>query len=186
MPLTPESSKPLSGLILAASPAMLDPNFNQSLVYVAEHNAKGALGLIMNRPLGRKLGEVARSPDLPAAVLELPVFLGGPVQRTGLLFAIFRRGATDEEVRCELNPDPLALAELPEGKDCWVRAILGYAGWGGGQLEGELQQNAWTICPPHTVLLDESCAPNLWRVFISDDQRWRRLLPLLPQDPELN
>jgi putative AlgH/UPF0301 family transcriptional regulator len=100
--------------------------------------------------------------------------------------AVFRRGETDEDLRCELNTDPLALAEVPAGKDCWVRAFLGYAGWGEGQLEGELQQNAWNICQPHTVLLDEKCANDLWRVFVDEDQRWRKLLPLLPKNPSVN
>ncbi len=176
----------LSGAVLAAAPAMLDPNFNQSLVYLAEHNAKGALGVIMNRPLGRTLGEIASSPALPAGLLELPVFLGGPVQRSGLVLAVFHRGKTDEDLQCELHSDPLTLSELPAEKNCWVRAFLGYAGWGKGQLENELQQNAWNICVPHTVLLDEKCAPDLWRVFVGEDQRWRRLLPFLPKNPGLN
>ena len=66
----------LTGLVLAASRDLLDPNFNQTLVYIAEHGPDGTLGLVMNRPLDKKLGEVALSPDLPKALQQIPVFPG--------------------------------------------------------------------------------------------------------------
>lgn len=186
MPYQPHPPPSLAGQVLAAAPAMLDPNFNQTLVYLAEHTAEGALGLIMNRPLGRTLGEIASAPAVPAAVRQAPVLLGGPVQSTALLVAVFSRGRTDEDVRCTLHPAPDTLADLAGGSGCWVRAFVGYAGWGRGQLERELRENAWGICPPHTVLLDENCLPNLWSVFRNTDQRWRKLFSRLPRDPELN
>lgn len=181
----PESES-LQGLVLAAAPVLSDPNFHQTLVFMVEHDQRGAMGLVMNRPIGKKLGAVVSSPDFPAALAEVPVLMGGPVQNTSLVLASFRRGRTEEQMKCELNPDPLAVAELVDKRGCWVRAFVGYAGWGGGQLEGEMRQRAWSICKPHTAILDERHAGNLWRVFVDEDQRWRRLGRFLPKDPELN
>src|SRR5467141_4188538 len=101
----------LTGAVLAAAPELLDPNFHQTLVFIAEHGAKGALGFVMNRPLDKKLGEVSASPDLPDALRDIPVFQGGPVKPTGLLLARFQRGQSDEELRCEILADPQELNE---------------------------------------------------------------------------
>ena len=176
---------PLTGLVLTAAPELLDPNFNHSLVYIAEHGAQGALGMVMNRPLGKKLHEVAVSPDLPDALRSVPVFHGGPVKPTALLFARFHRCGGDEELRCEIVADPEALIELPK-RGIWLRAFAGYAGWGEGQLERELSERSWVVRRPHTAMLEEPVPPALWEAFISDDQRWRKLMPLLPKNTSLN
>ena len=67
----------LTGLVLAASAELLDPNFHRTVVYIAEHTVEGALGLVMNRPINKKLGEVAESPDLPDALRDTPCFAAG-------------------------------------------------------------------------------------------------------------
>ena len=63
----------LTGKVLVATPELLDPNFQKTVVYIVEHGASGALGMVMNRPLGKKLGEATQSPDLPKALRELVV-----------------------------------------------------------------------------------------------------------------
>src|SRR6266404_6159705 len=108
----------LMGLVLAASRDLLDPNFHQTLVYIAEHGPDGTLGVVMNRPLGKKLGEVALSPDLPKVLQQIPVFQGGPVKTNALLFARFDRGKNDEQLCCQIVADPQELTELP--KQEWV------------------------------------------------------------------
>ncbi len=99
----------LTGLVLAASAELLDPNFHRTVVYIAEHTVEGALGLVMNRPINKKLGEVAESPDLPDALRDTPVFRGGPVKPTGLVLARFERGKSDEELHCQIVADPMEL-----------------------------------------------------------------------------
>jgi putative transcriptional regulator len=174
----------LAGSVLAASLNLLDPNFCRTVVYIAEHSPEGALGLVMNRPINKKLGEVALSPDLPEALRDTPVFQGGPVKPTGLVLARFRRGKSDEEVHCQIAADPRELIELP--KRGWIRAFAGHAGWSGGQLETELREHSWIVCRPHTALLEEPVPPSLWEAFVGEDQRWRKLLPLLPKNTGLN
>ena len=174
----------LAGLVLSASTELLDPNFHRTLVYIAEHSPEGALGLVMNRPINKKLGEVAESPDLPDSLRDTPVFRGGPVKPTGLVLARFRRGKSDEELHCQVVADPQELIEMP--KSGWIRAFAGYAGWSEGQLEAELSQHSWVVRRPHTALLEVPVPPAIWEAFISEDQRWRKLLPLLPKNTGLN
>lgn len=164
----------LTGLVLAATPDLVDPNFHKTVVYIVEHGAAGALGLVMNRPLGRKLADVSKDPEMPESMQNLPVFEGGPVKPNNLLFARFARGDSDEEVVCEILADP---RELGTGR---VRAFAGYSGWGEGQLERELTQGSWKVCPPHVALLEEPIPPALWPAFVGADQRWRKLQALLP------
>lgn len=174
----------LAGFVLAASTELLDPNFHRTLVYIAEHSSEGALGLVMNRPINKKLGEVAESPDLPEALRDTPVFRGGPVKPTGLVLARFQRGKSDEELHCQIVADPQELIESP--KRGWIRAFAGYAGWSGGQLETELRERSWVVCRPHTAMLEEPVPPAIWEAFVGEDQRWRKLLPLLPKNTGLN
>ena len=174
----------LTGLVLAASPDLLDPNFHQTLVYIAEHGPGGTLGLVMNRPLDKKLGEVALAPDLPEALRDIAVFQGGPVKTTSLLFARFKRGKNDEELKCQVVAGPQQLIELPKRE--WVRAFGGHSGWSAGQLERELGEGSWVVCRPHTAMLEAAVPTAMWEAFIGKDQRWRKLQPLLPKNTGLN
>ena len=171
-----EEGESLTGMVLASMPELLDPNFHQTVIFIAEHGLTGALGFVMNRPLGRKLAEVAKAPKMPEAMENLPVFEGGPVKPNGLLFARFGRGENDEELVCEILADP---RQLRVG--C-VRAFAGYAGWSEGQLEQELAQGSWKVCKPHVELLKEPVPPALWPAFVGEDQRWRKLQTLLPKN----
>ena len=180
---TPDS---VAGSILVAVPDLRDPNFHQTVVYVAEHNKEGAFGLVMNRPLGKTLRDVADIPGIPDALADVRVFSGGPVNQENLLLAFFVPGGTEDEIACRLDL-PLDEAEdILRGDAGWVRAFSGYAGWGEGQLDGELEAQAWKVCPPDPVLFEEKYLQGLWSVYVSDDNRWRGLLPFLPEDPGRN
>jgi putative transcriptional regulator len=176
-----QEGETLTGMVLVATPELLDPNFNKTVVYIVEHGAAGALGMVMNRPLGKKLWEATKDADLPESLRELPVFEGGPVKPTSLLFARFERGDNDEEVRCEIVTDPTQLRET-----AGVRAFAGYSGWAEGQLERELTEKAWKVCRPHTALLEEPVPPALWPAFVGADQRWRKLQSKLPKNTGQN
>ena len=103
---------------------------------------------------------------------------------TGLVLARFQRGKSDEELHCQIVADPMELIESP--KRGWVRAFAGYAGWGEGQLEAELGEHSWVVCRPHTALLEVPVPPAIWEAFVGEDQRWRKLMPLLPKNTGLN
>jgi len=92
---------------------LLDPNFHQTLVYVAEHGPDGTLGLVMNRPARQETQRGSAVPRYSEALRQIPVYQGGPVKTNALLFARFRRGKNDEQLNCQIVADPQELIELP-------------------------------------------------------------------------
>ncbi|PKO84595.1 MAG: YqgE/AlgH family protein [Betaproteobacteria bacterium HGW-Betaproteobacteria-11] len=140
---------------LIAMPAMADPNFSRTLTYICEHNAEGALGIVVNRPLEMGLAELFQRVDIPLAegtpqqrLAALPVHSGGPVQ-TDRGFILHRPvgrwqsslRVTDEIALTSSRDILRAMGEGGEPEE--VLVSLGYAGWNAGQLEWELAQNAW-------------------------------------------
>ncbi len=153
----------LTDHFLIAMPAMEDSFFSKTLVYIAEHNERGALGLIVNRPIDMRLATLFEKVDIPLEVPSLgnlPVFFGGPVQ-TDRGFVLHRPVgawqstlAVNPQIGLTSSRDVLqALAH--DGEPSEVMVTLGYSGWSAGQLEQELLQNAWLTVPanPH-ILFD--------------------------------
>jgi putative transcriptional regulator len=151
----------LTDHFLIAMPAMVDSYFSKTLVYVAEHNERGALGVIVNRPLDMSLGTLLEKVDVPLEVdgfANLPVLFGGPVQ-TDRGFVLHRPVgqwqstlAINDQVGLTSSRDILqAVARSGQPRD--VLVTLGYAGWAAGQLEHELTQNAWltVLAEPHVL-----------------------------------
>jgi putative transcriptional regulator len=149
---------------LIAMPAMEDDNFARSLIYVAEHNEDGALGIIINRPLDLSVKDLLERVEIPpkaeAGFESCSVFFGGPVQ-TDRGF-VLHRPLGDWQSSLQVTPDIAltsskdilqALAENGQPKD--VLISLGYAGWGAGQLEEELAQNGWlTVQADPRIIFD--------------------------------
>jgi putative transcriptional regulator len=177
----------LKGHLLIAGPALVDPNFRRAVVLVGEHSADGALGVILNRALAATVDETV--PELAVLVDGVEaIHDGGPVQPSAIVvLADFvepeRAGALvlDSVGFLPSEVDPDTLGELRR-----ARVFAGYAGWGPGQLDGELAEGSWIVEP---ALPDD--------VFTSDpDQLWsdvlRRkggpfgVLALMPPDPSLN
>ncbi len=140
----------LAGSLLVAHPNMLDPNFRRSVLFISAHDpTEGALGIINNRPLDKQVSDLV-SEVPPAGLADVPVFLGGPVGKNQLMFATFEwqegRGlkinhnmGVDEANR-RIGADPTS-----------IRAFVGYAGWGAGQLEAEMRQKARLLQKPSPV-----------------------------------
>ena len=136
---------------LIAMPNMVDPNFSKSLTYICEHNEKGALGLVVNRPADMRLGALLEKVEIAGDLKEwrdMPVYQGGPVQ-TDRGFVLHQPvGAWQSTLA--LN----GIAGLTTSKDVLqslatqtapdkMLVALGYAGWSPGQLEQEIKQNGW-------------------------------------------
>ena len=145
----------LANHFLIAMPAMADPSFSRTLTYICEHNADGAIGIIVNRPTDMSLANLFERVDItlePGAPEQqyaaLPVYFGGPVQ-TDRGFVLHRPAGdwqssltVNSEIALTSSRDILQTmgnAALPSQ----VLVSLGYAGWTAGQLEWELAQNAW-------------------------------------------
>ena len=146
----------LQGQFLLAMPGMADPRFLRSVVYIVAHDSEGAMGFVINqRADGLSLGDILK--DIPEAVaktglINLPVYVGGPVQSDqGFVLHTSDYEKTLNSLSQELpialteSADVLVDAARGQGPEM-MRLFLGYAGWGSGQLEGELQDNAWLVC----------------------------------------
>lgn len=160
---TMSTGSSLANQFLIAMPAMADPFFARSLVLVCEHDERGALGIIVNRPLDMTLGSLFEKVELPLdrpGFVERPVFFGGPVQ-TDRGFVLHRPlGEFQSTLRVR---DDLGLTSsrdilqriAADGTPSEVLVILGYAGWSAGQLENEIAQNAWLTAPADDNILFE-------------------------------
>ncbi|MBK1649425.1 YqgE/AlgH family protein [Rhabdochromatium marinum] len=148
-------STSLTNQFLIAMPGLQDPNFSRTVTYVCEHNTQGAMGIIINRPMDLRLGDVLEQldiePEMPR-IAEQIVYQGGPVQ-TDRGFVI-HAGADNFDSTLMVTPDLRvttsrdileALAKGTGPEHCLV--ALGYAGWTSGQLEKELSANTWLSGP---------------------------------------
>ncbi len=177
----------LKGSLLVATPTLLDPNFRRTVVLLLEHTEEGAVGVVLNRPSETPTGQAI--PDLAEVVADDdPVFIGGPVSPGSVIALGDHREADGLDVVCgtvaavEFGTSPQELAELV----IRVRAFAGYAGWGSGQLEGEIEEEAWITA---AALADDVFTPDpdgLWSQVLERMGNQFALLARMPDDPRMN
>jgi putative transcriptional regulator len=162
-------SRYLDGQFLVAMPGMADDRFARAVIYVCAHSAEGAMGIVLNRPASDLnfpdllvqldiVPEAARI-SLPKRVGRMQVLMGGPVE-TSRGFVLHSPDfyidqstlPIDDSVCLTATIDILRAIARGEGPENAVLA-LGYAGWGAGQLETEIQQNGWLNCPADAELI---------------------------------
>jgi putative transcriptional regulator len=161
----------LTNQLLIAMPYMGDPNFAQTVALICDHSSKGALGLILNKPLPMRMGEIFEQLEIEldrGPLRERQVLRGGPMQ-TDRGFVVHRAGGKWDstlEVSAALHVttsrDILAAMARGEGPSEAVIA-LGYAGWDGGQLEQEIRANAWLSAPVDLGLIFELPFESRWQ-----------------------
>jgi putative transcriptional regulator len=182
-PDRPPVEMSLTGQLLIAMPAMLDPRFAHSVIYICAHTDEGAMGLVINRPLAAPsftdlLRQLNVDPVPPARSIRL--CQGGPVDnaRGFVLHSSDWTGdgslRVDAETALTASLDVLKAIAGGGGPSQGVLA-LGYAGWGPGQLEREMADNAWLSAPADAALLFGE----------EDETKWRRALAKLRVDPLL-
>jgi putative transcriptional regulator len=160
------SSINLTHHFLIAMPSMADPYFSRSLTYICEHNDRGALGLVVNRPIDMTLQALFERLSLKmrdAEFADAPVYFGGPVQTdrgfvlhapAGSWQATLRVG---EAIGLTTSKDILEAVGRGEGPQRML-VTLGYAGWSPGQLEHEISQNAWLTVEANDAIIFETPA----------------------------
>ncbi len=151
-------------------PALQDPNFFHGVTYICEHNENGAMGIMINRPLEIKLGEILAQLELEnedGQLASQPVYLGGPVQNERGF--VIHKPAGDWESSLRVTDDISVtssrdiLAAIADGQGPQQSLIaLGYAGWGPGQLEQEMADNAWISVPADESVLFTVPALQRW------------------------
>ena len=179
----------LRGKLLLASPTLLDPNFVRTVVLIAEHTEEGAMGLVLNRPAASTVSEAV--PDLAWLTGDdAQVYVGGPVAETAVIvLAEFDRpelaGALVEGDLGFVGADADDPALL-DGAVRRARVFAGHAGWGPGQLEGELEEEAWIVEPPQREEIFSEDAQGLWAAVLRRKGREYALLSTMPPDPSVN
>ena len=158
-------------------PQLLDPNFNRTVVLLCKHNEDGAFGLVLNRPLittGRIVVEVEPPSAQMTTDRDLQVWVGGPVepQRSWILVGDevdepeYARGVrVAEGLYLSTSPDLLRRILDPEPPP-QARLIVGYSGWGPGQLEAELEASSWLISDVDRDLIFNTTPARMWEAAI--------------------
>jgi putative transcriptional regulator len=178
----------LKGQLLLASPALVDPNFRRTVVLVTEHNEEGAAGLVLNRLSETAVAEAV--PDvLPLVAEEERVYIGGPVQQSAVLvLAEF----DDPEDAAMLVVGDVGFVpgdgdfELLAAATRRARVFAGYAGWGAGQLESELEESSWIVEAADGLDLFPEPETDLWSAVLQGQGGVYRVVALMPDDPSLN
>ncbi len=169
-----ETSDTIAGQLLVASPEMKDPRFVETVIYMVKHNAAGALGLVINRPLAKgSMQDLLKGlgSEIKGARGEIVIHYGGPVSPAeGFILHtddVLLDTSTKVKDGLAVTSDVKLLDAMSRGKGPrQALVIMGYAGWAPGQLEAELKAEAWFVVPADKAL-----------VFGKDpEKKWRRAL----------
>lgn len=178
------------GTLAISAPMMQDPNFRRTVVLICEHQpGTGSFGLVLNRQLDMQLGDVLEG----RFAYDPPLYLGGPVQRETLHYLHTRPddvpggiplsdgvtwGGNFERVQ--------QLTQTGDASADGLRFFLGYSGWGPGQLEDELDDEAWILAPSAADLIFEVEPDALWRTVLRRMGGEYAVLANFPDDPRMN
>jgi putative transcriptional regulator len=185
----------MTGSLLVASPALADPNFERSVVFLVDHDEDGALGVVLNRPTSVDVGAILppwEGRTSPPGV----VFRGGPVGQDSAL-ALARLLAPsvdgdDEPVGFRRVHAALGLVDLDAPPELLapdlaaMRVFAGYAGWAPGQLEDEVAEGSWFVVQsvPEDAFSDQP--KQLWRAVLRRQVGELAMVANFPEDPSLN
>ncbi len=174
--------KNLTGWMLVATPALLDPHFRRTILWLRQHSpAEGALGLVLNRPVGRTLGELA---GVPALWESTQIHYGGPVGVGEPLLLGLRWD--EESGGADFRAFPSGFSEVPEVWQSDLRLFVGHAGWSPGQLEKEIEEKSWFVLPPQPLFFQGPQTPDTWRTLLSSMSPGLKLLASAPDQPIWN
>jgi putative transcriptional regulator len=191
MRLIPESEDDgeqpeLAGTLLVAHPSLRDPHFKRSVVLLTAHTPDGgAFGVIVNRPLDLTLGEF--DPSMGESDLaSIPLYEGGPIASDQMILVAWKWSAEDGTFKLYFGIDAdKALSILSDDPEFELRGFIGHSGWSDGQLEGELDEEAW-ISSPLTPDLENEDGQAVWRAILSRISSEMRLFADEPEDPSVN
>jgi putative transcriptional regulator len=191
----------LKGSLLIAAPGLADPNFARAVVFIAEHNEEGALGLVLNRPAATKVSDLWAAISEEPSATDAQAFVGGPVQKNAVLFL---HGHPDlNPVGEQIIPGVYLASEVEILEQLLVRdssageeddspspsqflVFCGYSGWGAGQLEGEMESGGWLTCSTSAQQLFHSAPEELWSTTLSSLGGVYEFFSLMPPDPDMN
>lgn len=180
----------LRGKLLLAAPVLKDPNFDRTVVLIAEHSEDGAMGIVLNRPSEAPVVETIPELGWVAEAGAGSVYVGGPVARTGVI--VLAEWEDPSQAVVLVDDDLGFVPGDAEDTDALAAAVrrarvyAGHAGWGPGQLEQELGEDAWIVESPQREDLFSDDAAGLWSAVLRRKGREFALLSTMPPDPSLN
>ncbi len=184
-----EDGKYLKGQLLLDSGQLRGSFFQRTVVLICQHDAEGAFGLVLNRATGSNAGEMILA-DLPNALKECPLFLGGPVQPSALSYLLTDAFIPEANVlpNLTLGHSLDTLIEVGESFSASqkVKLFAGYAGWSSGQLEDEMKRKAWLTHPASLELVFDTNPDQLWQKILRQKGGQYRILAQMPEDVSLN
>jgi len=177
----------LAGSLLIAHPGLTEPNFNKSVVLISLHTSEdGAMGVVINRPLGKSLGDHKKDYAF-SSLSDIPLYEGGPVNKEQVILIAWKmdREHKDFKIYFGINPEK---AEIMRRKEptLVLRGFLGHAGWEKGQIEGEVKQNAWIVSPIDGSIILNDDGKILWQKILFRASPELRFLADIPEDPSVN
>ncbi len=165
------ANESLAPVLLVSMPQLVDPNFSKTVVLLAEYNADGAFGLVVNRRMDEPAATIVTADEPLDIHPDLHLHTGGPVEPTRAWILTGREDLDPEALELSdgvyLSASPTLVRktlETPPAPN--VRMIVGYAGWGAGQLDVELAQGSWLLAPVQQDLLFETDADKMWETAI--------------------
>ena len=177
----------LAGRLLLAHPLLKEATFRHTAILMSSHDREGAMGVILNRPLNKCLGELGGDFEF-GPLAQVPVFDGGPVEKRQLILCAWRPHESAEESGYQLlfGLDRERAAELAGQAGVQLRAYLGHAGWSGGQLEQELSRDTWVTAELDPDAIFYPADESFWRRVLGELNPLWRLLASEPDDPSVN
>jgi putative transcriptional regulator len=184
-----ETFKSLTGQLLLDSGLLNGSFFHRTVVLICQHDAGGAFGLVLNRASENKIGEMIVA-DLPEALKEQTLHVGGPVQPATLSYLHTDTYLPQASVMAnlDLGHSLESLVEIGESFSATkqLRVFAGYSGWGAGQLEDEMRRKAWLTHPASIELVFNPNFAVLWRQILRLKGGQFRLLAEMPDDLRWN
>ena len=185
-PVDPQSGN-YEGLLLVAHPSLRDPNFRRSVLLLSTHAREaGALGFVLNHPLGKTAADLLPEHDQQSLLAQIPVYVGGPVGQDQLGFAGLSWDAEARSLRLETHLSLSDVHRWHEEHTGEVRAFVGYSGWSAGQLEEELTQKAWVLVEPSQDAMEPEAVARLWFRVMGALGTAYKFMSIIPDDPSLN
>ncbi len=176
------------GKLLISEPLLQDDNFHKSVIFLCHHSPKESLGFILNKQASQLLNFYLND----AMSLDFPVFIGGPVDQEMLHFIHSVPEIAGGEKITEDIYWSGDLEQIVEGikigkvttNNC--KFFIGYSGWGIGQLEAEIEMNAWLVAHSNTVLVFNTPVKMVWNDAVKSLGKQYSPLLFMPENPELN
>lgn len=161
----------LAPVLLVSMPQMLDPNFSKTVVLLAEYGAHGAFGLVVNRRMDEPAMSIVTADEPLDIHPGMYLYTGGPVEPTRAWILTAKKDLDEEALEVlpgvYLSASPtLVRHTLESAPDAATRMVVGYAGWGAGQLDVELAQGSWLMAPVQPDLIFETSADAMWETAI--------------------